>query len=121
MWERVDRRVIRSATYGSLIVILFVLFRGTEWFVDHYLSGTRNQSVIAGLAIALGLAILFQVFHHRVERAIERWLMRSTIERLTGLKALALEVTMIQDRTGLPNASSSDSTPCLRPPVLRSI
>jgi len=101
LWERVDRRVIRSAVYGALIVILFVLFKGTEWFVDHYLSGSRNQSVVAGLAIALGLAILFQMFHHRVERAIERWLMRGTIERLAGLKALAQEVTMIPDRTGL--------------------
>lgn len=89
LWERVDRRVIRSVTYASLIFILFVLFKTTEWFIEHTLSGSKNQSVIAGLAIALGLAIVFQMFHHRVERAIERWLNRSASERLEGLIALA--------------------------------
>ena len=101
MWERVDRRVIRSVTYASLIFILFVLFKTTEWFIEHTLSGSKNQSVIAGLAIALGLAIVFQMFHHRVEPAIERWLNRSASERLEGLIALAQEITLIQDRAGL--------------------
>jgi predicted ATPase len=101
LWERVDRRVIRSATYASLIVVLFVLFGSTQWFIEHYLSGSTNQSVIAGLAIALGLAIVFQMFHHRIEHAIEEWLHRGARARLEGLKALAQEITLIQDRAGL--------------------
>ena len=101
LWERIDRRVIRSATYALLIVVLFVLFGSTQWFIEHYLSGSTNQSVIAGLAIALGLAIVFQIFHQRIEHAIVRWLHRGASERLGGLKALAQEITLIRDRAGL--------------------
>jgi non-specific serine/threonine protein kinase len=101
LWERVDRRVIRSATYASLIVVLFVLFKTSEWLVEHHLSGSKDQSVIVGLAIALALAILFQMFHRRVEHAIERRLNRGASERFEGLKALAQEITLIKDRIGL--------------------
>jgi len=101
LWERVDRRVIRSATYALLIFILFVLFKSTEWFIEHTLSASKNQSFIAGLAIALGLAIVFQMFHRRVEHAIDRWLNRGASERFEGLKALAQELTLIQDRASL--------------------
>ena len=101
LWERVDRRVIRSATYASLVVVLIVLFGTTQWFIEHYLSGTTNQSIIAGLAIALGLAIVFQVFHQRIEHAIEQWLNRGASVRLEGLKALAQEITLIHDPAGL--------------------
>jgi predicted ATPase len=100
-WERIDRRAIRSATYASLAVALFVLFGTTQWFIEHYLSASRDQSVIAGLAIALGLAIVFQLFHKRIERAIETWLNRSARARLEGVKALAQEITLIQDRAVL--------------------
>jgi predicted ATPase len=101
LWERIDRRVIRSATYAILAVILFVLFETTQWFIEHYLSGSTNQSVIAGLAVALGLAIVFQMSHRRIEHAIERWLNRGANVRLEGLRALAQEITLIQDRAGL--------------------
>jgi predicted ATPase len=101
LWERVDRRVIRSVTYASLIFILFVLFQTTQWFIEHYLSGSRNQSIIASLAITVGLAIVFQMFHQRIEQAIAGWLNRSASERLEGLKALAQEITLIQDRKDL--------------------
>lgn len=100
-WGQLDRRAVRSVTYASLLVVLFVLFKSTEWLIDHYLAGSRNQSVFAGLAIALALAILFQLFHHRVEHAVEGWLRRGPMQRLAGLKALAQEVTLIQDRAGL--------------------
>ena len=101
LWERIDRRVIRSATYASLVVVLFALFKTSEWLTEHYLSGSKDQGVIAGLAIALGLAIVFQMFHRRVEHAIERWLNRGASERFEGLKALAQEITLIKDRIGL--------------------
>jgi non-specific serine/threonine protein kinase len=101
LWERIDRRVIRSAAYAALVVVLFILFGTTQWFIEHYLSASRDQSVIAGIAIALGLAVVFQLFHHRIERAIESWLNRGARARLEGLKALTQEITLIQDRAVL--------------------
>jgi predicted ATPase len=101
LWERIDRRVVRSVTYASLAVVLFVLFGTTQWSIEHYLSGSRDQSVIAGVAIALGLAIVFQLFHQRIERAIETWLNRGARARLEGLKSLGQEITLIQDRAVL--------------------
>jgi non-specific serine/threonine protein kinase len=101
LWDRLDRRLIRSAAYALLVFVLFVLFKAAEWFLEHFLSASRNQSIVVALAIAVGLAIVFKLFHHRVERAIERWLNRGTEQRLEGLKALAAEITLIQDRPSL--------------------
>jgi len=97
----IDRRLIRSAIYALLMVVLFVLFKASEWFIEHYLAGSRNQSLVAALGISLGVAVVFKLFHHRVESAIEGWLNRSASERLAGLKALSQEVTLIQDRASL--------------------
>lgn len=97
----VDRRLVRSALYGLVLVILFLLFRTTEWLIDHFLSAGENHGLIAALAVAIGLAIVFQVFHKRIEHAVEGWLHHGLHERESGLSALAQEITLIRDRKSL--------------------
>lgn len=92
---RIDRRVLRSLLYLPAMTAVFLLFRVTEWFVEHYFSVGTRQSMAVALATAIGLAIVFQMFHHRVESAVERWLNRHSHARLHELGALAKEVTLI--------------------------
>ena len=56
----IDRRLVRSALYGLVLFILFLLFKTTEWLIDHYLSASKNHGLIAALSVAIGLAIVFQ-------------------------------------------------------------
>ncbi|HEV7867469.1 MAG TPA: AAA family ATPase, partial [Chthoniobacteraceae bacterium] len=97
----IDRRLVRSALYGLVLVILFLLFKTTEWLIDHYLSTSKNHGLIAALSVAVGLAIVFQLFHKRIEHAVEGWLHRGLHEREKGLSALAQEITLIRDRETL--------------------
>ena len=92
---RTDRRVLRSLLYLPAMTAVFLLFRVTEWFVEHYFSVGTRQSMAVALATAIGLAIVFQMFHHRVESAVERWLNRHSHARLHELGALAKEITLI--------------------------
>jgi hypothetical protein len=80
----IDRRLVRSALYGLVLVILFLLFKTTEWLIDHYLSTSKNHGLIAALSVAVGLAIVFQLFHKRIEHAVEGWLHRGLHEREKG-------------------------------------
>jgi predicted ATPase len=97
----IDRRLLRSALYALVLVILFLLFKTTEWLIDHYLAGSKNHSLIAALSIAIGLAIVFQMFHKRIEHAVEGWLHHGLHEREKGLSALTREITLIRNREAL--------------------
>jgi predicted ATPase len=94
----IDRRTLRSVIYATAVVILFLLFNTCEWLIEHYLEGSKSESLIAALAIALGVAVLFQIFHKRVEDNFEHWLNRRLHERQKGLAALAREITLIRER-----------------------
>jgi predicted ATPase len=94
----IDRRLLRSGLYALLLVILFLLFTTTEWLIEHYLSGGKDYSLIAALSIAVGLAIVFQTFHKRIEHTVEGWLHHRLHERQKGLTALTQEITLIRDR-----------------------
>jgi non-specific serine/threonine protein kinase len=94
----IDRRLLRSGLYALLLVILFLLFRTTEWLIEHYLSASKDHSLIAALSIAIGLAIVFQTFHKRIEHTVEGWLHHRLHEREKGLTALTQEITLIRDR-----------------------
>ena len=93
--SRIDRRLLRSLMYLPAMTAVFVLFRVTEWFIEHYFAGSTRQSVAVALATSISLAIVFQMFHHRVESAVERWLNRHSHARLHELGALAREVSLI--------------------------
>ena len=93
--SRIDRRVLRSLMYLPAMTAVFLLFRVTEWFVEHYFAGSARQSLAVAFATAIGLALVFQMFHHRVESAVERWLNRHAHARLHELGALAKEVSLI--------------------------
>ena len=97
----IDRRLLRSALYALVLVILFLLFKTTEWLIDHYVVGSKSHSLIAALSIAIGLAIVFQMFHKRIEHAVEGWLHHGLREREKGLSALTQEITLIRDREAL--------------------
>jgi predicted ATPase len=93
----IDRRLLRSVIYATAVVILFLLFKTCEWLIEHYLEAGKSESITAALAIALGLAVLFQIFHKRVEDAFDHWLNRRVRERQKGLAALAQEITLIRE------------------------
>ncbi len=93
--NRIDRRVLRSVLYLPAMTAVFLLFRVTEWFVEHYFAASKSQGVAVALATAIALAIVFQLFHHRVEATVERWLNRQAHARLHELGSLASEVTLI--------------------------
>lgn len=97
----IDRRLLRSVIYAAAVVILFLLFNTCEWLIEHYLEGSKSESLIAALAIALGLAVLFQIFHKRVEDVLEHWLNRRLHDRQEGLAALAREITLIREHKAL--------------------
>ncbi len=97
----IDRRLLRSGLYALLLVILFLLFTTTEWLIEHYLEASKDHSLIAALSIAIGLAIVFQTFHKRIEHTVEGWLHHSLHEREKGLAALTQEITLIRDRKAL--------------------
>lgn len=97
----VDRRLLRTGLYAFTVVVLFLLFKTSEWLIEHYLAGNKSQSLTAALLIALSLAVLFQIFHKRVESVVESWLNRRVHERQKGLAALTQEITLIRDRTAL--------------------
>ena len=97
----IDRRLLRSGLYALLLVVLFLLFTTTEWLIEHYLSGGKDYSLIAALSIAVGLAIVFQIFHKRIEHGVEGWLHHGLHEREKGLSALTQEITLIRDRGAL--------------------
>ena len=94
----IDRRLLRSGLYALVLVILFLLFTTTEWLIEHYLSASNAHSLIAALSIAIGLAIVFQTFHKRIEHTVEGWLHHRLHEREKGLTALTQEITLIRDR-----------------------
>ena len=95
--NQVDRRVLRSMMYVPAMAAVFLMFRITEWLLEHYLSASKGESLAVALAIAIGLAVVFQLFHHRVETIVEHWLNRGAHTRMHGLEALAEEVTLIAD------------------------
>ncbi|MEJ0077320.1 MAG: tetratricopeptide repeat protein [Alphaproteobacteria bacterium] len=97
----IDRRLLRSGLYALLLVILFLLFTTTEWLIEHYLSASKDHSLIVALSIAIGLAIVFQTFHKRIEHTVEGWLHHRLHEREKGLTALTQEITLIRDRNVL--------------------
>lgn len=94
----IDRRLLRSGIYALLLVILFLVFTTTEWLIEHYLSASKDHTLIAALSIAIGLAIVFQTFHKRIDRTVEGWLHHRLHEREKGLEALTHEITLIRDR-----------------------
>ena len=94
----IDRRLLRSGLYALLLAILFLLFTTTQWVIEHYLSASKDHSLIAALSIAVGLAIVFQTFHKRIEHTVEGWLHHGLHEREKGLTALTQEITLIRDR-----------------------
>jgi len=93
----IDRRLLRSGLYALALVILFLAFNGTEWLIEHYLAVGENHSLIAALLVALALAIVFQIFHKRIEHTVEGWLHHRLHEREKGLTALTQEITLIRD------------------------
>jgi predicted ATPase len=97
----IDRRLLRSGLYALLLVILFLLFTTTEWLVEHFLSASKDYSLIVALSIAIGLAIVFQMFHKRIEHGVEGWLHHGLHERQKGLTALTQEITLIRERGAL--------------------
>jgi hypothetical protein len=97
----VDRRLLRSGLYALVLVILFLVFTTTERLFEHYLAGDENHSLIAALLLAIALAIVFQMFHKRIEHAVEGWLHHGLHEREKGLSALTEEITLIRDRGAL--------------------
>jgi len=97
----IDRRLLRSGLYAFVLVILFLVFTTSEKLFEHYLAGGENQSLVAALLIALGLAVLLQIFHKRVEDTFEHWLNRRLYERQKGLAALAREITLIREHDAL--------------------
>src|SRR5579862_6595231 len=97
----IDRRLLRSGLYALVLVILFLVFTTTERLFEHYLAGGENHSLIAALLIAIALAIVFQMFHKRIEHGVEGWLHHGLHEREKGLSALTQEITLIRDRGAL--------------------
>ena len=94
----IDRRLLRSGLYALALVILFLAFNAVEWLIEHYLAVGENHSLIAALLIALALAVVFQMFHKRIEHTVEGWLHHRLHEREKGLTALTQEITLIRDR-----------------------
>jgi predicted ATPase len=92
-----DRRLIRSAIYSVVTILLFLAFKTSEWFIEHYIAGGKGFSVPIALGVAVALGAVFQAFHHRVEHAANAWLYRKRTAREHGLAELAREVSMIRD------------------------
>lgn len=94
---RLDRRIVRSVIYTTATAILFLLFKGSEWLLEHTLAAGKGYSLPLALVIALGLALVFQLFHRRLEQAVARWLHRATHARLNALEELCREIALIRD------------------------
>src|SRR6476619_285629 len=92
-----DRRLVRSALYSLVTVVLFLVFKTSEWLIEHFIAGGKGFSVPIALAVAIVLGAVFQLFHHRVEHAAGEWLHRKRNARERGLLELAREVSMIRD------------------------
>ncbi len=92
-----DRRLVRSAIYSVVTILLFLAFKTSEWFIEHYIAGGKGFSVPIALGVAVALGAVFQVFHHRVEHAATAFLYRKRTAREHGLKELARELPLIHD------------------------
>ena len=93
----IDRRLVRSAIYSLVTILLFLAFKSSEWLIEHYIAGGERLSVPIAFAVAVALGALFHSFHHRVEHAANAWVHRTRNARELGLLELAREVSMIRD------------------------
>lgn len=96
-----DRRRLRQAVRAISWLILAMIFAGSKWATEHYLSATLTQGLMAGFASALVIGLVFHVFHHRIEQGVDRLASRRTRARETALRDLATEIAFIKDRQTL--------------------
>lgn len=93
-----DRRRLRQAVRALSWFFAALFFAGTKWATEHYLTATLTQGVMAGLASALIIGLVFHLFHHRIEKGIDHLANRRTLARSAALRDLAKEVAFINDR-----------------------
>jgi TolB-like protein len=97
IFAQLDRRTLRSILYTAVTVLLFLTFKVTEWMLEHSIAHGKQWSVPIALGVAVVLAIVFQVFHHRVEHAASHWLDREGRRRRAGIDELVQEIALIRD------------------------
>jgi len=95
--SRLDRRTLRSILYTAVTVLLFLVFKVTEWLLEHSIAQDKHWNVPIALGIAIALAVVFQLFHHRVEHAASHWLDREGRRRRAAIEELVQEIGLIRD------------------------
>jgi hypothetical protein len=78
------------------MVLLFGLFKATEWFIEHRISGGKDWAFPLQLG-SRSLSPSFPTLHRRVEHAVSEWLNRAARTREHELNGLAEEVSLIRD------------------------
>ncbi len=94
---RIDRRIVRSAIYTVVTLLLVALFKLVEWAVEHTVAGAEKLGLPLALAAAICMAVLFQLWHRRVEETVAEWLNRVAHTRERRLHELASEIPLIRD------------------------
>lgn len=95
---RVDRRLLRSAVYTALTVLLVGTFKALEWLFEHAFSGAEKIGTPLALATAVAIGVVAQIWHKRIEEALAGWLNRAAHTREQALNDLAEEIPLVQDK-----------------------
>ena len=125
LWD-IDRIINRTLVYGTLTVILTVVYVGLIIGLQALLRGVINQDSSVAIVIStLAIASLFQPLHHRLQKIIDRRFYRSKYDATRTLETfsatLRQEVDLDQLREELITVVQETMQPShvwlwLRPP-----
>jgi GAF domain-containing protein len=89
--------VNRVAVYTGVSLVVVSIFVLAEYLLTDLLGASRNENVIIGAAVALGLGLSMRFIHQYVDRFLDNVFFRKRHEAEQALRAFAHEASFISD------------------------
>ena len=109
LWD-IDIIINRTLVYGTLTVILTLLYFGLIFVLQSVFQGMFNQNNAVAIVVStLVIAALFQPLRHRLQQFIDRRFYRSKYDATKTLEAFSVT---LRNEVDLASYVSSCSTSC---------